>query len=471
MTQHRSWRAFRLALFSCLSVAVLPGCVDQSTAYEDKPFFEDPASVAGGFLGYTQAQPGSPVCANCHAAPNAQWQGTAHAGAWEALGEAADASCESCHAVSELGNAATEPAGWTATADARYHDVQCESCHGPGETHVANPQASQPIPSLAVGLDLKNGCGECHRGAHQPFVEQWSQSKHAEVVESAAARAECAGCHRGQGVLLAWGVRSRYLEQDSEEPLPIVCGVCHDPHDRTFDGQLRFPVETTDVQLHLCARCHNRRAVPDPFSSRGLSPHSPETELLAGEAGWFPPGSDIEGGDIVATHGSAGNPKLCATCHVDFFTVSGNGTDSLFNSVGHLFSAIPCVDERGIPVAGDCEISTQARTFRACASAGCHASPDGAAGLLLSQGGRIDDLATALLALLLQVDDNLGEAGGEIDPGVSTFTVAEGAFFNYNLANHGGDVYGSTTHNPFLMESLLEASIDAVEDEYGVSAP
>ena len=60
---------------------------------------------------------------------------------------------------------------------------------------------------------------------------------------------------------------------------------------------------------------------------------------------------------------------------------------------------------------------------------------------------------------------------GEIDAGNSTFTVAEGAFFNYNLANHGGSVYGSTTHNPPWIRALLEASIAAVEDEYGVSAP
>ena len=52
-----------------------------------------------------------------------------------------------------------------------------------------------------------------------------------------------------------------------------------------------------------------------------------------------------------------------------------------------------------------------------------------------------------------------------------TFTVAEGAFFNYNLAIHGGDVKGSAMHNPRLIPALLEASITAVEDEYGVALP
>jgi len=46
--------------------------------------------------------------------------------------------------------------------------------------------------------------------------------------------------------------------------------------------------------------------------------------------------------------------------------------------------------------------------------------------------------------------------------------VAEGSFFNYNLATFGGKVYGSATHNPFLTEALLLASIAEVEATYGV---
>jgi hypothetical protein len=238
-------------------------------------------------------------------------------------------------------------------------------------------------------------------------------------------------------------------------------------------------VETPDVQVHLCARCHNRRSVPDANSSHGLEPHSPETELLVGEAGWFPPNVEFDRGDILGTHGTENNPTLCAKCHVDMFTITDEATgEFVFNSVGHLFSAIPCVDEEGRPVAGDCEITTQARTFGACVDSACHSSEDGAAGLLNLKGGAVALLAADLIALLELVDPNLDEpfdgvdpATGIIDPTVSTFTIAEGAFFNYSLATHGGDVYGSTVHNPFLTEALLEFSIDAVEDEYGVSLP
>ena len=451
------------------------GCVDEDTVYNDRPFGDDPPASAGGMLGYVQGQAGEPTCAQCHATPSANWTTTAHADAWNTLQDSGHAAefCEACHTVSQLGNAATDPVGWTSTGDSRYVDVQCEACHGAGEAHVANPQASQPLPSLAVGEDLTNGCGECHNGTHHPFVEQWELSKHSEVVGFAASNPECARCHRGQGTLLAWGVRSDYLERDSEEPLAVVCGVCHSMHDATFEGQLRFPVRTPDIQVHLCARCHNRRAVADPNSSHGLEPHAPEAELLIGEAGWIPPGSGLALGSVVATHGSTSNEKLCATCHVAMYTVTDEATGEFeFQSVGHTFESIPCVDESGIPDGEtDCAVTAEARSFVGCVDSGCHSTEDGAAAILNIRADNIRSQTEVLLALLTLVDPNLDEPGGEIDATVSTFTVAEGGFFNYSLANHGGDVYGSTTHNPPWIRDLLDASIVAVEAEYGVSAP
>jgi hypothetical protein len=74
------------------------------------------------------------------------------------------------------------------------------------------------------------------------------------------------------------------------------------------------------------------------------------------------------------------------------------------------------------------------------------------------------------------VDPNLEAAGGVIDDTDPTFTIAEGALFNYNLATFGNadfgtnTVVGSSVHNPFLVEALLTASIDVVEEEYGVVA-
>jgi len=287
--------------------------------------------------------------------------------------------------------------------------------------------------------------------------------------EDAAERAECAGCHRGQGTLLEWGVRADYEEKFSEDPLPVVCSVCHSAHDATFAGQLRFPVETTSITLHLCARCHDRRSVPDPNSEHGLEPHAPEAELLKGNAGWFPPDAGFAPGTLLNSHGNDVNQTLCAKCHVEPFTITDPDTgDFEFQAVGHTFQAIPCLDENGIPNGEtDCEVSQTARSWNGCTGGPCHSNTEGPEALLTFKvETQIRPAAEALLALLTIVDPNLDEPGGEIDAENPTFTVAEGAYFNYHLAYHGGDYKGSATHNPKLIPALLEASIEAVEDEY-----
>jgi len=437
----------------------------------EKPLFEDPPAGAAGFLGYDEQADKFTVCGNCHIGQQSEWETTAHADAWASLQASghASASCENCHTVGPNGNP-TDDGGWAATADTRYHDVQCESCHGPGETHVGNPDASQPLASIAVSADPAAGCAECHSGAHHPFVEDWSNSAHSGVVGFAADREECAACHRGQGTLEAWGENAEYVEKNGAAQ-PIVCAVCHDPHDATNTGQLRFPVQTASIETHLCARCHNRRTIPDPSSSHGLEPHAPEAALLVGDEGWFPPGSIIEDAEIRGTHGSEANEGLCATCHVASYQVNDAETgEFLVTATGHLFEAIPCVDAQGIPVGGDCEVSTAARSFEGCTASGCHGDATAAFSALTSGVTAVEDAAADLLAQLETVDPNLDGAGGAIDAADPTFTTAEGAFFNYNLAMHGGDAVGSSVHNPFLMEALLLASQTAVENEYGVMA-
>jgi hypothetical protein len=136
------------------------------------------------------------------------------------------------------------------------------------------------------------------------------------------------------------------------------------------------------------------------------------------------------------------------------------------------------VDAQGVPqpFEDQCEISTAARTFQACTGGPCHGDEQAAFSALNRAVTSIQGLADDLHALLERVDPNLEEAGGEIDDTNPTFTIAEGALFNYNLATFGNTdfgtntVVGSSVHNPFLVEALLIASIDAVEEEYGVLA-
>jgi len=452
---------------------LLSGCVDQETVFPPP----DPPTSSEGFLGYVNSQidASQTICGQCHASKQAAWSTTIHADAWEGLQSSGGAQefCEGCHTVNQLGNTTTEDGGWLTTGDPRYQDVQCESCHGPGETHVNNPQRSNvPLAPLSVGVDLELGCGECHQGTHHPFVEQWAESPHSHVVGFAAANEECVACHRGQGTLIAWGENANYIEKFDEEPLPVVCGVCHDPHGETaFEGQLRFPVNTTSSELHLCSRCHDRRPIPIGETARG--PHAPETALLQGEAGWFPPGLELEPGEIQATHGSASNDRWCATCHVVFYEIDDEATgDFVFNSVGHDFNPVPCVNEEGIPLPfpNECDLSAEARSYVGCVDSGCHQTEEAAASALTRKSASIQRLVDELQALL----DELPEGEVSRDP---PFTVADGADFNIQLALHGNDefgtdtVLGSTTHNPFLMEALLIASLEAVEEEYADVLP
>jgi predicted CXXCH cytochrome family protein len=465
------------------ALLVSAACTDTEVIFKERPLFEDPPAGAEGFLGYSESSSKLTVCGNCHTGAQGQWAMSAHADAWAGLQESGHAQgfCEDCHTVGPLGNPVDDGGGWASTGDPRYHDVQCESCHGPGETHVGEPGSMQPLAAISLGEGADQACGECHSGSHHPFADEWAQSAHAEpwgeffpggVDQGAAAalRPECQACHEGKGALRAWGVEPSYAEAGSDEVHPVTCAVCHDPHGSPNEGQLRFAVNTPSIEEHLCARCHNRTTNPNPASSHGLEPHSPEAALLVGEAGWFPPGAEIGQGQIAGTHGSEANPRLCATCHVAQFEVTDEETGEFqFSATGHLFAAIPCVDDQGIPTAGDCEVTTTARSFQSCTASGCHGSQQAASSALQVASNRLQDRADQLLSQLEQVDPGLDESGGEIDPSDPTFTVAEGAFFNYHLAVFGGSTRGGAAHNPFLTEALLVASIQAVEQEYGVS--
>ncbi|HEX6433957.1 MAG TPA: hypothetical protein VFZ87_06930, partial [Gemmatimonadales bacterium] len=188
--------------------------------------------------------------------------------------------------------------------------------------------------------------------------------------------------------------------------------------------------------------------------------HSPEGPLLLGEgAGWFPPNFQPEVDRILGTHGSVANPRLCATCHVAKFTVTDQATgEFVFNATGHLFRAIPCVDTQGIPTpAPDCDITQ--RNFTGCTTSGCHGSVEAARSAFLTANQRIADLVVELDARLA-----LPGPAADLNPSDGRFTVADGANFNSQLAK----LPGSPTHNPFLMEQLLVASIDAVNSTYAL---
>jgi len=456
----RNQRLLSLLPASLLVIAAFAGCTDETIIYRDRPLYEEPLETALGFVGYTSTDSKLVVCGNCHVSAQAQWDSTAHAGAWNTLqaSPGAQAFCEGCHTVSDLGNAVSEPAGHSATGEERYYDVQCESCHGAGLAHVEDPNKNTvPLAMMNVGDvlgDAGTGCAECHTGDHHPFAEEWAASGHGTVNAYPAGRDGCENCHTGEGALDMFGVQTNYTEKadlgEDGQHMAITCAVCHDPHGSDNGAQLRFPIDAPSEELNLCIQCHQKRGRPDPTTFRG--PHSPEGPTLLGTAGWWPP--DFQG-PIISTHGSAvENPTLCAGCHVQAFEVTDQVTgDFLFNATGHRFEATPCVDAQGLPTDGPCDDAD--KTYVSCTE--CHA--EDVARQLVSQAElSVEPLITELTALLALVDP------GEFDPDDDVYTVAEGSQFNLELA----EAPGAVVHNPFLIRALLNASIAEVKDRYGL---
>jgi hypothetical protein len=487
----------RLALVAAFG-ALLVACSDDEDIVPDGQF---PTDTVGNFLGYADVEAKGTTCGNCHATFQAGWVETGHADAWEGLQASGHAQefCEGCHTVSQLGNDEVVDVAWTITGDPRYHDVQCESCHGSGFEHINDPMATQPLCSVVADTAATTGCGECHNGTHHPFVEQWQASGHSNTG-FASGRTGCDECHEGRVALVRkFFETSNYIEKNGTEVQPINCVVCHDPHDNTYTHQVRAPIDlgTADAfpsTSHLCYQCHSRRGTPP--STHG--PHAAQGPLVFQEdIGWLPAGFDAP---PLSSHGDPdANPEACVTCHMASFEVLDDASEFLFQSVGHLFEPLPCLDAEGIPVAGDCDVAD--RTFVACT--GCHSE---------AQARQIyadirADLKVWLDSLWFDVDSD-----GELDPGTDTgllpqvaaldtvqldprdnlITVGEGAFWNAQIAHtdeqpwwEDAVVYpgvagegqagvhwsahrasGSGVHAPAFLRALLEASVDAVLAEY-----
>ncbi len=457
------------------------GCVDEKIVYRDGPNFAAPPTAAASFVGYSDSASKATVCGSCHVTQQAKWKTTGHAKAFETLSKSGGMQgyCQPCHTVNNLGNASTDTlGGWRTTKDTRYHDVQCESCHGAGLTHVQAPARGQMLASMKPDTVTAQttGCAECHAGTHHPFAEEWKQTRHASSFRRSyngatatapevpgGPRAACQSCHIGQRVLEAWGVSTNYAEksqgQTAATGIGVTCVVCHDPHGSANKGNLRFAVDTRDPDANLCMKCHLRRAVPD-FSGGQNSPHSPQGPMLMGDAGWWPPGITIDG-DLVGTHSTEKNPKLCAGCHVNKYDVTDKATGKFVQTVtGHRFAAIPCVDNNGAPTASQTCTITQ-RSFKSCAGSGCHATEAVARTLMTTAEADIQLLANALLPML---NDAKVPAGDKVSGKVSTW---RGSTFNRNLALHPG----SEVHNPFLAKALLRASIAQMAKDYGITPP
>ncbi len=504
-----------------LTVIAFGACTDEKIVYRDRPAFNPPPDSLNGFLGYFTISTKQTSCGNCHVGVQGQWKATRHASAWADLQGSghAVASCNKCHTVSELGNAVGHPAGYSTVPDSAYRDVQCESCHDPGFIHADNPDitANQPLARMHVDTGVTTSCSGCHTGVHTPFVEQWKESAHGSgpAFAAAATNASCMPCHEGRtAMVVKFGETANYVEKTSATPERIGCVTCHNPHGSPYEHQLRAPLSEPSRD-QLCVTCHSRTGTPPWGTATATSPargqHGAQGLLILGEnVGWIPPNFTYDTNQIVSSHGTSANPKLCATCHVVRTTVTDKLTGAFtFQSVGHTFEAIPCPDATGIPMpCADAVAPDTVHDFGACAASGCHSAAATARSAYVTFKGRLNNLLDQIWtdangnSIIDSTDGGLipqlvaramrptatAADTAAINFGSNVTTVAKGALYNAALAatddrpyfasgrvlNRGFAAHrsaGNGVHNPFLLEALLTSSIDALHTTYGLPSP
>lgn len=483
-----STRTRWLYLLVAVAMGTLAGCGDD-IVYRDRPPYNPPPDAASGFVGYYTVGTKQTTCGNCHAGHQARWKETAHAGAFATLDANPNKqdACYACHTVSSKGNSVAGPAGYEVVKDTAYRDVQCESCHGSGLEHIQGVGQGRVVRPLAkISATGGGNCTDCHSGSHHPFAEQWAASGHANVSASRASNPSCQSCHDGRGALKAWGVEANYIERDSATAYQATtCAVCHNPHGSSNSKQLRFPINSPDPDQNLCIKCHLRRGDPGGTST---SPHAPQGAMLLGTAGYRPAGFTYAEGRIFGSHATDANPRLCAGCHVTKLTVTDASTNTTFNSTGHLFRPVPCLDANGLPTGNkNCDYTTTARSWKSCTGSGCHATEAVAVNAFNTVRARMKLLTEQLWK---DTNGNGSLQAAPTDAGMlptvrqtrpaewsstdNRYTPAEGGEFNARLCGEYGQSTADNSkgvHNPFLCEALLIATINELRAAYGLPAP
>lgn len=218
-------------------------------------------------------------------------------------------------------------------------NIGCESCHGPGAQHVASGGDKSKI-QVSVSDDV---CGKCHgdqQAQLESMGEKWARdgvprdghSNHFKnLLESNPNYSDnCTKCHSATVFLaLAKGEKPPTLEDFKNGAYKndrngITCVVCHNPHERTQESQLRKSPQETCTQCHTADKAltagqkmsHSQKEffegkgigvdVPAPKSAQCIDCH------MADGNHYFKPGTPT------VTLESKGKPyeaNPCAKCH------------------------------------------------------------------------------------------------------------------------------------------------------------
>jgi hypothetical protein len=350
-----------------------------------------------------------PMCgfSACHGAGStgprnklAKWEGTAHAHMLESFlngerGSSYRTSCLECHTLGydtrATGNgnfyevaqnlafnlnqiptwvkdaATTGPHHWNDLPAALQlkSNIQCEACHGPGSDH------SGDVTKISGPRYDSESCRQCHDApTHHMHVAEYDSSGHARTNlaggGSVQSSTSCQKCHTAEGFVNIAVRGLAAIPAGITTRNPVGCVACHDPHDNTYDPQLRTTAPVTlpigaiynGGRGNICANCHNSR-ISNPAStvatsSRGAH-HGPQADILLGKSAYdwsapYPVAASIHATTVTDT---------CVHCHMatpptngatptagehTFKIVSDTGISNVTNACGGCHIGLTTID-------------------------------------------------------------------------------------------------------------------------------
>jgi hypothetical protein len=344
----------------------------------------NPAAPAALFrLNQNNAYVGSGGCAGCHGGKYNQYLTTGHSIAYGDITNLPPADLTNELVYHTVGYG--QPSGFVdINSTPQLANVGCENCHGPAGWHkYSDHDLIRPAVTYAAEV-----CGGCHNRDDDPMYSEWTNSPHTAVEGHVAAyfldqnpltgqqrQMGCGSCHSGATRLamindykarlsvtnvigdvtnVTAGV-TNYLTLPTAHDAAAcaqTCPVCHDPHEKYNDSQLRNPLFSTnfftqpttyvqtnvvttnfagvvttniyflndafatnyDPTIQVCAQCHNGRGAD--WNSAGRPPHAnPQYNIFIGalQRGYLNSTTNVFGRFSLGANG-------CADCHLQDHT-------------------------------------------------------------------------------------------------------------------------------------------------------